>query len=185
MKQLDKGKYIKIDLPVDLRSYFRSESSRNFFGLTYLSYKFNGEVDDIEKIIKVVNEEMTEKIKKENISKRMNKMVYFQKNFAIRAIPIFIKDIFLKTLNEFTSNISTTSLSNVGKISFGKEVDPYVETCAAMTSPENNFKFTICTYGNDLVICISDKYRRNNIVKNYVKALIDVDNDAFIISNGV
>ena len=64
MKQLDKGKYIKIDLPVDLRSYFRSESSRNFFGLTYLSYKFTGEVDSIEDIIKVINEEMTEKIKK-------------------------------------------------------------------------------------------------------------------------
>ena len=185
MKQVDKGKYIKIDLPVDLRSYFRSESSRNFFGLTYLSYKFTGEVDSLEDIIKVVNEEMTEKIKKENISKRMNKMVYFQKNFAIRAIPIFIKDIFLKTVNEFTSNISTTTLSNVGKISFSKEVDEYVETTAAMTSPENNYKFTICTFKNDLVICISDKFRRNNIVKNYVRALVEVDEDAFIISNGV
>lgn len=185
MKQLDKGKYIKIDLPVDLRSYFRSESSRNFFGLTYLSYKFTGEVDIIEDIIKVINEEMTEKINKENISKRMNKMVYFQKNFAIRAIPIFIKDIFLKTVNEFTSNTSTTTLSNVGKISFSKEVDEYVETTAAMTSPENNFKITISTFKNDLVICISDKYRRNNIVKNYVRALIDEDKDAYIISNGV
>ena len=185
MKQLDKGKYIKIDLPVDLRSYFRSESSRNFFGLTYLSYKFTGEVDSIEDIIKVINEEMTEKINKENISKRMNKMVYFQKNFAIRAIPIFIKDIFLKTVNEFTSNTSTTTLSNVGKISFSKEVDEYVETTAAMTSPENNFKITISTFKNDLVICISDKYRRNNIVKNYVRALIDEDKDAYIISNGV
>ena len=185
MKQLDKGKYIKIDLPVDLRSYFRSESSRNFFGLTYLSYKFTGEVDSIEDIIKVINEEMTEKINKENISKRMNKMVYFQKNFAIRAIPIFIKDIFLKTVNEFTSNTSTTTLSNVGKISFSKEVDEYVETTAAMTSPENNFKITISTFKNDLVICISDKYRRNNIIKNYVRALIDEDKDAYIISNGV
>ena len=185
MKQLDKGKYIKIDLPVDLRSYFRSESSRNFFGLTYLSYKFTGEVDSIEDIIKVINEEMTEKINKENISKRMNKMVYFQKNFAIRAIPIFIKDIFLKTVNEFTSNTNTTTLSNVGKISFSKEVDEYVETTAAMTSPENNFKITISTFKNDLVICISDKYRRNNIVKNYVRALIDEDKDAYIISNGV
>lgn len=185
MKQLDKGKYIKIDLPVDLRSYFRSESSRNFFGLTYLSYKFTGEVDSIEDIIKVINEEMTEKINKENISKRMNKMVYFQKNFAIRAIPIFIKDIFLKTVNEFTSNTSTTTLSNVGKISFSKEVDEYVETTAAMTSPENSFKITISTFKNDLVICISDKYRRNNIVKNYVRALIDEDKDAYIISNGV
>ena len=115
----------------------------------------------------------------------MNKMVYFQKNFAIRAIPIFIKDIFLKTVNEFTSNTSTTTLSNVGKISFSKEVDEYVETTAAMTSPENNFKITISTFKNDLVICISDKYRRNNIVKNYVRALIDEDKDAYIISNGV
>ncbi len=184
MKQLDKGKYIRVDLPVDLRSYFRSESSRNFFGLTYLSYKFNGEVDDIDKIIKVVNDEMTEKIKKENISKRVNKMVSFQKNFAVRAIPIFIKDMFLNTITEFVDN-GTTSLSNVGKISFSKEVDEYVETVAAMISPEKNFKITICTYGNDLVICISDKFRRNNIVKNYVRSLIELDKDAFIISNGV
>ena len=91
MKQLDKGKYIKIDLPVDLRSYFRSESSRNFFGLTYLSYKFTGEVDEIDKIIKIINDQMSEKTKKENISKRVNQMVSFQKNFAVRAIPIFIK----------------------------------------------------------------------------------------------
>ena len=184
MKQLDKGKYIKIDLPVDLRSYFRSESSRNFFGLTYLSYKFMGEVDEIDKIINVINNQMSEKIKKENISKRVNQMVSFQKNFAVRAIPIFVKDLFLKTVDEITGN-PTTSLSNVGKITFSKEVDPYVETVAAMISPENYFKVTIATYGNDLVICISDKFRRNNIVKNYVRALVEVDKDAFIISNGV
>ena len=184
MKQLDKGKYIKIDLPVDLRSYFRSESSRNFFGLTYLSYKFTGEVDDIDKIIGVINNQMSEKIKKENISKRVNQMVSFQKNFAVRAIPIFVKDLFLKTVDEITGN-PTTSLSNVGKISFSNEVDPYVETVAAMISPENYFKITISTYKDDLVICISDKYRRNNIVKNYVRALMEVDKDAFIISNGV
>ena len=184
MKQLDKGKYIKIDLPVDLRSYFRSESSRNFFGLTYLSYKFTGEVDEIDKIIEVINNQMSEKIKKENISKRVNQMVSFQKNFAVRAIPIFVKDMFLKTVDEITGN-PTTSLSNVGKITFSKEVDPYVETVAAMISPENYFKITICTYGNDLVICISDKFRRNNIVKNYVRSLIEIDKDSFIISNGV
>ena len=184
MKQLDKGKYIKIDLPVDLRSYFRSESSRNFFGLTYLSYKFTGEVDEIDKIIEVINNQMSEKIKKENISKRVNKMVSFQKNFAVRAIPIFIKDIFLKTVDEITGN-PTTSLSNVGKISFSNEVDPYVETVAAMIRPEKYFKITMSTYKDDLVICISDKFRRNNIVKNYVRSLIEVDKDAYIISNGV
>ena len=54
-----------------------------------------------------------------------------------------------------------------------------------MISPENYFKITISTYGNDLVICISDKFRRNNIVKNYVRSLIEVDKDAYIISNGV
>ena len=45
LKLSDMGKYIKIDIPVDLRNYFKSSSSMNFFGLTTISYKFTSKED--------------------------------------------------------------------------------------------------------------------------------------------
>ena len=33
-----RNRAIRVDIPVDLRAFFRSETVRNFYGMTYVAY---------------------------------------------------------------------------------------------------------------------------------------------------
>lgn len=168
MKLSDLDKSIKIDVPVDLRGYFKSSSSKNFFGLTTISYQFKSKNDQLSDIIASVNQQFEKKITKQNLSERMNKMIAFEKNIFCRVVPIFIKNFALKHINNITANMSTTCLSNVGKIDFPEGVDKYIEEVNVLTST-NSFQFTICSFKDKLSIGISSRYKNNNVIKNFCR----------------
>ena len=166
----DFKRYIKIDIPVDLRKYFKSTSSKNFFGLTSVNYKFKNESDTLEDIIKEVNKQFKENITKEKLSERVNLMISFEKNIFCRFTPIFIKNYILKIIDYFTSQMCTTCLSNIGIIKLEKDLEDYIKNISVLTST-NNFQFTICSFKENLVIGISSKYKYNNIIKNFLRLL--------------
>lgn len=91
MNLKDENKYICIDIPVNLRKYFKSQTARNFFSVIKL--KYNG-FDNLEDIIKYVDKNLKEELKKDNLFKTMNKYAAFEHNFLIRLIPLFIKILY-------------------------------------------------------------------------------------------
>lgn len=78
MHEIDKKKAIKIDVPVDLRSYFPSFTSRNFFGLITVIYD-NNQSDDFEAILKSVDNQLKEETTKDQLKIRMNQMIAVEK----------------------------------------------------------------------------------------------------------
>ena len=172
LKVKDYDKLIKIEIPVDLRGFYKSNSLRNFFGLITIDFRPSKGNLEFDEIVKVVNEEMKERITVENLESRTNKMVSFQKLIAARMLPLFIKEIGMHAIEKVVSKMKTTSLSNVGVIKFDSTVDKYVNTVAVLTSTEN-FNFTIVSNKNDLSIGISSIYKYNNIIRNYVRYLKD------------
>lgn len=184
MSETDLNKNIKIDIPVDLRQYYKSSSSKNYFGLTSVVYKFKNREDKLEDIIKSVSDQLKENLAVENLSIRANKMVAFEKNVFCRIAPIFIKKIVLKIIDIFTSRMSTSCISNLGKITFEKEIMPYIKDVNIMTST-TSFQFTLCSYNEDLSIGISSKYKYNDAVKNFCNYFSKQDIDVIINASEV
>lgn len=176
MKVSDMDKSIKIDLPIDLRNYFKSSSTKNFFGLTSIIYKFNNKDDTFEEVLKSVKEQIKDKTTVEKLSERVNMMVAFEKNIFCRIIPIFIKNIALKLIDKFTSQMSTSCISNVGKITFNKDIEKHIKEINILTST-TNFQFTICSFKDDLSIGISSKYKSNEVIKNFCRFFTEEDID--------
>jgi len=168
MSVKDMEKEIKIDIPVDLRNYFKSTSSRNFFGLTSVHYKFNDASDTLENIIECVKIQFEKNITVEKLSERVNKMVAFEKNIFCRIVPVVIKNFVLKSIDKFTSTMRSSCVSNIGKIEFEEEFERYIKEVNIL-SATIDFQFTICSYKNDLSIGISSKYRYNDVIKNFCR----------------
>ena len=166
LSEQEKSKEIKIDIPVDLRNYFKSTSSRNFFGLTSICYKFNDDDITLEDIIKNIKLQFEEKINTKKLSERVNRMISFEKNIFCRIVPIFIKNIVLKIIDKYSSTQRTSCLSNIGKIEFDNTFDKYIKEVNILSSTVD-FQFTICSYKDDLSIGISSKYKYNDIIKNF------------------
>ena len=168
----DMDKTIKIDIPVDLRTYFKSTSSKNFFGLTSALYKFENKEDSLEKIIDSVNKQFKKNINADKLMQRANFMVSFEKNVFCRFVPIYIKDIVLKVIDDFFYQKGSSCVSNIGVINFDKKVEDYVNSVSVLTST-NSFQFTICSFKDDLTIGISSKYKYNNVIKNFCRFFSD------------
>lgn len=165
-------KNIKIDIPVDLRTFFKSTSSKNFFGLTNVIYKFKNREDTLEDVIESVNKQFKENITAEKLSERANLMVSFEKNWFCRITPILLKNYVLKIIDYFTSQMSTTCLSNIGIINFDKNIEDKIKSTSVLTST-NTFQFTICSFKDDVTIGISNKFKYNDVIKNFCRFLSD------------
>ena len=183
-KLSDYDKLIKVEIPVDLRGFYNSNSLKNFFGLISIDFRPSKGNLEFENIIKVVNEEMKERITVKNLEARTNKMVSFQQLIAARMLPLIIKRIGMNIIDNFTSKMRTTNLSNVGNVKFDKITEKYIKSVSALTST-NDFQFTILSTKNDLCIGISSIYRYNNVIRNFVRNLkeqgIDIEINTEVI----
>ncbi len=168
VKTSELNKYIRVALPVDLRNFFKSTTSMNFFGLTTISYNFKNKEEKLENIIDNVNKQFKEKITKESLRERVNLMVSFEKNWFCRLAPLSLKNLTVNIADKITMNANTTCLSNIGVIKLDKKIEEYINSMSVITSTDG-FQFTICSFKDDLCIGISDNYVNNNIVKNFCR----------------
>ena len=169
-KVADYDKLIKLEIPVDLRGFYNSNSLRNFFGIINIDFRPSKGNLEFDEIAKVVNEEMKDRINIQKIESRTNRMVSFQKLIAARMLPLFFKEYGMRAIEKFTSKMRTANLSNVGVVKFDNTVEKYVNSVVALTSTQD-FQFTIVSNKNDLCIGISSVYKYNNIIRNYVRYL--------------
>ncbi len=166
LSEAELHKTIKIDIPVDLRKYFKSSSSKNYFGLTSVSYTFSSRDDSLEDIIKSINKQLEAKLTKEELIKRVNMMISFERNVICRVVPMFIKNIILNYANKVTSKMSTTCVSNVGRIEFDERVEKYIKNVNVLTST-TDFRVTLCSFKDDLSIGVSSRFKYNEVIKNF------------------
>lgn len=159
-------KTIRIEIPVDLRKYFKSSSSKNYFGLTSVSYTFNSREDRVEDIVKCINKQLSERLTKEELIKRVNRMISFERNVFCRVVPIFIKNIVLNYADKYTSKMSTTCISNIGKVDFDDRISFYIKNINVLTST-TDFRITLCTFKDDLSIGVSSRFKYNEVIKNF------------------
>ena len=96
----------------------------------------------------------------------MNQMISLEKNIFIRFVPIIIKDFVLRTIDRIIYSTTTSSLSNIGKITVDKKIEKYIQNFNVLTTTKNQ-QLTICSYQDDLSIGISTKYINTDIIKNF------------------
>lgn len=174
MKEVEYNQTIKIDIPVDLRQFFKSSTSRNFFGLTFVEYKFNSKDYSFSDVIDSVNNQLKENVTLEQLKVRMNQMIFFEKNLLARIMPIFIKDYALSIINVAFASSSTSCISNIGLIKVDKELEKYIENFNVLTTT-GTLKLTICSFKDDLSIGFSTKYINNNIIKDFCRFFSEND----------
>ncbi len=183
MKFKDKGQTIRIAIPVDLRGYYYSKTIKNFFGLAFITYKYKGEIPELSEIIESVSEQLKDALDKNNLVKRTNQMYSLVTNVVIRSIPLVIKNVGLRVIDEFIGKNTTSNVSNLGKITFNSEVEKYVKSFAAMTTSED-LQFVVSSFKDDLCISATTRFSKNNVLNYFVQELKSYDIEININTNG-
>lgn len=170
MEPRDKKKAVSIAVPVNLRNYFESNTTRNFFGIIHVVYDFGKHGAEFDSIIAKVANTFKRELTKENLEKKITSQVGLEQNFGIRMVPLFIKDIAMGISQRVAMKRRTMCLSNVGKVTMPEELSDYVEHFEVFNSSPVR-QVCICSYGDEMVIAFSGVLSEHDVERAFFRMI--------------
>lgn len=169
----DRNKFIRLDIPVDLRQHFESNTTKNFFGLAFVEYKPGPSDEPMEIVAERIQAQLRAGTSIEILKRRMNQMIALEKNPLLRFAPTFLKDRVLKIADRITAGDVTTTVSSLGVIDFPEYVSNCIEDVNVTTSPAG-LNFTACTLKDNLSLGISTSFTDLSVVRNLCRVFKDL-----------
>lgn len=179
-----KKRPVVLSIPVNLRNYYYSQTARNFFGVINVDYNFSQGSNEMEEVIEALKRSFRENLTPEHLGRRINSLASLEHNYLLRAIPLSIKDFFLKIANSFVDRSYTSTLSNVGKVNMPDEIKPYISSFDIFVST-NKLQACVCSYENILRISFTSAFVSTEIQRRFFKTLSEMGIPVDIASNKV
>ena len=178
---------VVINLPVNLRSFFDSTTTSNFFAVTSVKFLFNGENHSFEEVLSFVHKQMDETLTQKRMEEIISYNVSNEKKWYIRMAPLPVKWLILQIVFRRSSRSCTTTLSNLGAIHVLNEFDSEIENFHFVigVSKRQNMKCGICSYQDKLIVTFSSVLKDTYLQKAFFRALTKQGIPVTIESNGV
>lgn len=174
-------------VPVNLRPFFDSNTLKNFF--VVVSAYFKPEKDDytFEEVLGIVAECLKQQINKDNLERLFSYNVSNEKNYIIRAVPLFVKNIAMKSVYKRSARANTTTITNLGIINVAEKYQGYIERFHVVLSMSKgqNIKGGVCTYGDTLVFTFSAAVKDTSIQKEFFRHMTEEGINVAVETNGV
>lgn len=155
-----KQKPVKILIPVNLRNYFESASMRNF--VLYVIPEIEANMGDFtfEEILQIVYCQMKLQLTEKQMQARITSNVKIEKNKFLKALPLFVKNIGMKTAFSMVGEKkSSITMSNLGAVKIPDEMSEFTE----------RFDFTLGVQATGSNNCGILSYKENlyiNMIRN-------------------
>lgn len=181
------GRPITSCVPVNLRPYFDSITMKNFFVIISAVFKPEKENYTFKEVIQIVAESLRSQINRENLENLFAYNVSNEKNFVLRAVPLFIKSLAMKYVYRTSALANTTTVTNIGNIQVKEEYQDYIRQFSAFLSMSKgqNIKGTICSYEDTLVFTISSNLAGTYVQRVFFHRLAEDGIAVQIETNGV
>ena len=188
-KQLNekkKQKEICVQVPVNLRHHFPTETLRNF--VVCLKVKLNPNMGDytFEEILSQVSLQLKMQNEKKFLNSMMTQNLKIEKNPAMRAAPLVIKNLGVGIAFFFTAEQTTTALvSNIGRVDLPDEMYPFIEKYLFFTGPGklNGARCGVISCGDKLAYTFSNCYEESDIEREFFTRLVKMGVHVKIESN--
>lgn len=174
-------KHVGVQIPVNLRNFYKSETLRNFM-LCYSfqidpkmgEYTFPEIVKQLSLYLRFVNNE-------KELQAMMNSNTGIEKNPLMRAVPSFLKDFGIGVVYKFAGEKSTSAIiSNVGIIKVPEEMEEHIEKIMMMMGPGmvNAARCLSVTFNGTFALSMSNVYEdpkvQREIFTEFIKLGIPV-----------
>ena len=124
-------KPIRIAVPVNLRPYFDSDTTKNFFVMVSAEFRPQKESYTFEEVLACIQSSLHSQINKEHLEDLFSYSVSNQRNLLMRPVPLFLKNIAMRIVYEKSAVANTTTITNIGNIKIKDIYQPYIEGFSA------------------------------------------------------
>lgn len=174
-------------VPVNLRPYYDSHTMKNFFAMVSANFKPEKEQYSLEEVMNIVAQDLRRQVTPENLNNILSYNVSNEKNWILRAVPLFIKSLALKIVYGTSAKATSATVTNIGNIELRQPYQRYVEhfyTTLSMSKGQN-IKGGICSYNGTLVFTFSSILMDLSIQKRFFQLISQDGVTVAVESNGV
>lgn len=160
-----------VSVPVNLRSLFESESARNFFATTRLTYTWpESGGGDLSALCRSLQAQLQEQVTREALEAKLTKLVGFELNPVVRMIPRPLKDVILGTVNRLNNRSITVAISSLGRLVLPDPVDSHVGAVFLQVSAARP-QFCALTHGDVLTVSFTSPFLQTAHHRAFARAL--------------
>lgn len=149
---------VKVSVPINLRSFFPSQTLRNFTSYVNVGLVISAREYTFEEILSTISDQIKNDVQKEKLIEKIGANVSAERSPFMRLAPLFLKSIALKTAYFlYGERLVTSTLSNLGMINLPESMAKYVERFEfVLGAPvKNMMNCAMCTTGEKLTISFS------------------------------
>ena len=184
MSPRQKKRPVSLMIPVNLRSYFPSESVRNFFGWIDIGYDFSSGKESLEEVIAFTADFFKKELTRERIAARMNTLMRMEKNPFMRILPLGLKLWGMQIGAALSTSADTAIFSNIGRISMPEECKAYIDWFDFYTTTPK-IEICMCSWQDKLTVNITSAYANTKIERNFFRILTEKGIHVEIIARGI
>lgn len=178
---------VALNLPVNLRSFFESETLANFFAVVNLSWAAGKAPEALEEVIASVSRQMDEQIVKERLEETISYNVSNEKKWYVRAIPLFVKHLAMQMIFLHSTRAHTMTFSNIGRMDVREELRDQVESFQLLVgaSPKQRMKCGAVAYDGKLCLSFASAMAENRLPEYFFRFLEKQGIPVELESNGI
>jgi NRPS condensation-like uncharacterized protein len=181
-----KNKPIKISIPVNLRRFFDSVTSRNFS--SYVNPKIDTKLGNytLEEVIKEVKGQLEYMVNEKKLRSKFTGNVNMERKFYIRIMPTFIKMKALSISDYLMGDrYYTTTFSNYGLINIPEEMQKYVTDMGFMIGRSRNKHGAVACIScmNNLYITFTSRIYETEFERLFFTKLVSLGIKVSVESN--
>lgn len=187
VKDKENKPFIGVNLPINLRSIFNSETMANFFAVTAINYESQGKEVTFEDILASVGAQIDDQIVKEKLEEKISYNVSTEKKWYLKIVPLALKKLGMKLVFSKKDGGHTVTLSNLGPIKVEAPYDAYIESFYVLigVSHKQTAKCAIIAYQDNLMITLSTVFDDERLSKAFFGTLQEQGISCALESNGV
>ena len=137
-------KPLKVQIPVNLRKHLPSETMRNFVAVVNIGIDPRMGEYTLEEVMKSVYHQMQLYITPKNLQAIFTPNVQSEMNPLIKIVPRFIKNIIMRIVFDTVGErVSSTCLSNLGRVELPDEMAPFVKRVEFTLSPPSSSPYNV------------------------------------------
>ncbi len=164
---------VVLNLPINLRAFFDSETMANFFAVTMIGYLFQNPKIKFETLLEKISRQMDKKIDKTRLEESISYNVSREKKWYLRVIPLVLKRLALDLVFRLKDRAYTMTLSNIGVIQVEPEQAEDIERFHLMigVSRRQPLKCAVCAYGEEVVITFTSVFADSHLQRRFFDKL--------------
>ncbi|MCR5397631.1 MAG: hypothetical protein K6E64_09230 [Lachnospiraceae bacterium] len=186
-RYVSEKKPIRVAVPVNMRPYFDSITTKNFFVMVSAEFAPDKDEYSFEEITQIIHKSLKSQITKEHLEAIFSYNVSNEQLFVARSVPLFLKNIGIKAVYNKSALANTTTITNIGNIKVKEEYEPYIKMFHSFLSfsKGQELKCTITSYKDTLAYTFTSAFEDTSIQRRCFRQIAKDGVDVNIETNGV